>query len=150
MPGFDLPVLSNVDLADKQAAVVWLQNHLKYQTLNQRNAMLESLERSCGVSIEGLPLMPTEDIKQLFNLGFGLGTHTVNHPILTHTTESEAVYEIGAAREQLEGIIGGPVDSFAYPNGRPGADFQSKHIQSKQEEESKAVQPSQISYSPPY
>jgi peptidoglycan/xylan/chitin deacetylase (PgdA/CDA1 family) len=128
MPGFDVPVLSNAVLADKQAAVVWLQNHLKYQTLSQRNAMLESLERSCGVGIASLPLMPAADIKQLSNLGFGIGTHTVNHPILTHTTQAEAVYEIGEAREQLEGIIGGRVDSFAYPNGRPGADFQSKHI----------------------
>lgn len=128
MPGFGLGALPSTSLADKQAAVVSLQALLKYQTLNRRNAMLESLENHCGVGIESLPLMPAADIKQLFNMGFGIGTHTVNHPILTHTTQAEAIYEIGATREQLEGIIGGTVDSFAYPNGIPGTDFQAKHI----------------------
>ena len=32
-------------------------------------------------------------------------------------------------REQLTGIVGGPITGFAYPNGRPNADFSRHHVQ---------------------
>ena len=54
--------------------------------------------------------------------------HTTNHPILTTATPGEVIEEIGRSREQLEAVIGGKVDSFAYPNGRPTTDFSPDHV----------------------
>ncbi len=46
-----------------------------------------------------------------------IGSHTVSHPFLTHCGGSWMGREILGSRRQLEGLIGRPVDLFAYPNG---------------------------------
>ena len=50
------------------------------------------------------------------------------HPILDYCNAAEAEREIGGARERLRAIVGGAVDGFAYPNGRPYADFSRLHV----------------------
>lgn len=115
-------------LDEKRFAVTWLQKHLKHQPLERRNSMMQVLESAAGVDSLSLPRMSVDDLREIHNKGFSIGAHTVNHPILTHCTDAEAVNEIGGAREQLEALIRGPVDSFAYPNGRPTVDFLPRHI----------------------
>ncbi len=46
-----------------------------------------------------------------------IGSHTVSHPFLTHCGGSWMGREILGSRRQLEGLIGRPVDLFAYPSG---------------------------------
>lgn len=36
--------------------------------------------------------------------------------------------EIASGREMLEGMIGGRVRLFAYPNGKPGQDYLADHV----------------------
>jgi len=128
VPDFDIPALLTGTLPEKRSAAVWLQSHLKHQPLHLRNAMLAALESACGSDPSCLPLMPLNDLKEIYNKGFAIGAHTINHPILTHTSAAEALFEIGGAREQLQAFVGGPIESFAYPNGRPGVDFLPQHI----------------------
>jgi peptidoglycan/xylan/chitin deacetylase (PgdA/CDA1 family) len=52
-----------------------------------------------------------------------VGAHTVSHPILATLDEAEARREIAGSREALQRWIDAPVDSFAYPNGKPGEDY---------------------------
>lgn len=128
LPEIDVPFLPIGTLEEKRSAVTWLQRHLKHQPLDRRNSMMQVLEAAVGVDPLSLPRMSVNDLREIHNKGFAIGAHTVNHPILTHTTDAEAIYEIGGAREQLEALIRGPVDSFAYPNGRPIVDFLPRHI----------------------
>lgn len=115
-------------LPDKRQAVMRLQDHLKYQPLNLRDAWLDQLEVSCGVKMSSVPVLSASGLRALHNKGLAIGSHTTNHPILTTATPGEVIEEIGRSREQLEAVIGGKVDSFAYPNGRPTTDFSPDHV----------------------
>lgn len=128
LPEIDVPFLPIGTLEEKRSAVAWLQKHLKHQSLERRAGMMQVLESAVDMDPLSLPRMSVDDLREIHSKGFTIGAHTVNHPILTHTTDAEAVYEIGGAREQLEALIRGPVDSFAYPNGRPTVDFLPRHI----------------------
>jgi peptidoglycan/xylan/chitin deacetylase (PgdA/CDA1 family) len=46
-----------------------------------------------------------------------IGSHTVNHPILTKLTHEEMHYEIRESRQWLERRLNKPVEFFCYPNG---------------------------------
>ena len=51
------------------------------------------------------------------------GAHTMTHPILQNETDDESARQIGESIEALAGLIGRPVDTFAYPNGATGLDY---------------------------
>ena len=59
----------------------------------------------------------------------GIGGHTVNHPILASVDAGGARAEIADGKQALEAMIGAPVPLFAYPNGKPGADYRAEHVQ---------------------
>ena len=115
-------------IADKRIAIANLQVRLKYESVAQRDSWLDQLEFGCNVEKSFVSVMSKADLRTLHSKGFAIGSHTTNHPILTRTTSSEAFQEIGRSREQLEAVIGGKVDSFAYPNGRPTTDFSPDHV----------------------
>jgi peptidoglycan/xylan/chitin deacetylase (PgdA/CDA1 family) len=74
----------------------------------------------------GLMLTP-ENILNLQKNGIEIGAHTVTHPILTSLDDETARLEITAGKADLEEITGRPVRLFAYPNGKPGKDFDARH-----------------------
>jgi peptidoglycan/xylan/chitin deacetylase (PgdA/CDA1 family) len=51
-----------------------------------------------------------------------IGAHTVTHPVLSQLSLQGQQQEIGQSKLDLEEMTGGPVRSFAYPNGFP-ADY---------------------------
>lgn len=128
LPGFDTPAMPVRSLLEKRQAASWLQLHLKYQPMNRRMQMLDALEVACTGLAAKLPLLTAESLRDIHSKGFGVGAHSINHPILSHTTEAEAWEEIAGSKEELEHLVGGGVDSFAYPNGKPGVDFLAEHI----------------------
>lgn len=135
MPGsvFDIGIptmgeLSLATLSDRQALVVRLEQELKYLTLVAREQALLRLEATAGVLPEALPRMTEAQLRDLHSQGFGVGGHTINHPILNFCDEQEIVKEVAGVREQLQAIVGGAIAGFAYPNGRPHADFSSRHV----------------------
>jgi peptidoglycan/xylan/chitin deacetylase (PgdA/CDA1 family) len=58
-----------------------------------------------------------------------IGAHTESHPILARASIGAQRAEIVASRRALESWIGRPVSAFAYPNGRPGADFTAETVE---------------------
>jgi len=56
------------------------------------------------------------------------GVHTATHRILTDLAREEWEQEIHEPRRKLEKLLGTPVRSFCFPNGRPGIDFHDDHI----------------------
>jgi peptidoglycan/xylan/chitin deacetylase (PgdA/CDA1 family) len=127
MPSLGQPGLANV--AERQTLVVRLEQELKYLTLSAREPALARLEATAGVRPESLPRMSEAQLRDLHSQGFGVGGHTVNHPILDYCNEAELIEEVAGVREQLTAIVGGPITGFAYPNGRPHADFSRHHIE---------------------
>jgi glycosyltransferase involved in cell wall biosynthesis/peptidoglycan/xylan/chitin deacetylase (PgdA/CDA1 family) len=128
LPGFGLPTLPLRNMQDRCVAVQRLESFLKYQRLDVREGLLARLEAVAAVRVQDVACMAVDDLRALHSKGFGIGAHTVLHPILSLCDAAQAEHEIGAVREELELLVGGAVRSFAYPNGRPVTDFTADHV----------------------
>ena len=123
-----LPAQPVVTIAERVCQVQRLEQELKYLTLHRREQILQQLEAAAGVQAADVPVMSEAQLRDLHSQGFGIGGHTALHPILDYCSAQEVQSEVGAARERLQAIVRGPVNGFAYPNGRPYADFSNLHI----------------------
>lgn len=73
-------------------------------------------------------LSPTE-IRELAASGLvEIGGHTAHHPILARLSVDEQRDEITSDRRALEAWTSTPVRAFAYPNGRPGLDYDADTV----------------------
>jgi len=127
----DHPAFAPLPMAtmpERTAAVLQLERCLKYLTLPARNKLLSAMEALTGATAAQVPVMPVADLRTMHAMGFGIGAHTDDHPILIYCDDASARREIGQTREELSGLIGGAVNSFAYPNGHPFADFSARHV----------------------
>lgn len=101
---------------------------LKYQPQEERHEAMAELERLCGPGYDGPRCFDAEDLKALQAMGMEIGAHSVNHPILACCTEDEAEREIRDSRADIEAVLGPLRMPFAYPNGEPGKDYTSRHV----------------------
>lgn len=53
-----------------------------------------------------------------------IGSHTVNHPILTNCTDAQSLVEISDSKNILSNLLEKEIDTFSYPNG----DFTDREI----------------------
>ena len=106
-------------VADIESIVAWA----KTLNLANRHEVEESIRqrtRQFMPSEHQLDLFSPMTWEQIQTLNPGLitiGSHTVNHPILTTLSVSEQVDEIVASRQLLEQRLGREVNLFCYPNG---------------------------------
>lgn len=124
-----LPTLSFDGAQSRRRSIELLDRFLKYQEPAEKERLLQCLEDHTGSVKAQVPTMSADDLRYLHAKGFGIGGHSVTHPILNRCTPRQAYEEIAGAREQLEHLVGGKVTAFAYPNGLPGKDFGSEHIE---------------------
>jgi peptidoglycan/xylan/chitin deacetylase (PgdA/CDA1 family)/glycosyltransferase involved in cell wall biosynthesis len=124
-----LPALSFASQQDRRQSIDQLDRYLKYQEPADKERLLAELEAHTGGQRQRVPTMSEDDLRHLHARGFGIGGHSVTHPILSRCTPRQAYEEIAGAREQLEALIRGKVTAFAYPNGMPGKDFGPEHIE---------------------
>lgn len=64
------------------------------------------------------PLLSWSQVKELSELGFEFGSHTVTHPDLTTLDPDSTNNEISRSKAAIEDATGKAVKSFAYPFGR--------------------------------
>lgn len=122
-----LPLLTT---ADRRRCIDALLPRIKYLPLIERMNAVHDLQRWCGVS--SLPddlMMSSNLVRSMRRAGMEIGAHTVNHPILSSITATEAEREINDGRRKLESIIDASVNVFAYPNGKPGQDYDASHVE---------------------
>ncbi|MFP4573037.1 MAG: glycosyltransferase [Desulfobacterales bacterium] len=60
-----------------------------------------------------------EELRQMSDNGIEIGSHTLNHPILSKIPSERLADEISASRHILEEKLNKPVYTFSYPNGTP-------------------------------
>lgn len=125
---YRLPPLSMSSLKDKQKALQVLEFHFKYLPLLVRDQFLSQLEEQLAISRAEVPTFSPQQLREISSRGFDIGSHTLEHPILSLCETAKAREEIGVAKEILEGIIKNKVTAFAYPNGHPYDDFGHQHI----------------------
>lgn len=112
----------------RRQAVSGLIGQLKYLPLEQRMIQVGRLVELAGIALPDDLMMTSAQVRQLQRAGMDIGAHTVNHPILAKLVPQQARAEIAEGKQALEAIIGAPVALFAYPNGKPGADYSSEHV----------------------
>ncbi len=121
--------MSREDLRADSAAVDVLLGHLKYRPLHERwDLAVEFYRRVTGMDPPRL-MMTRATVRAVAHAGFDIGAHTVNHPILKTLAPEVARQEIGASRDWITNVVGSPPAAFAYPNGRPGPDYDDTHVQ---------------------
>jgi peptidoglycan/xylan/chitin deacetylase (PgdA/CDA1 family) len=111
--------------ADASKAVL---NRLKRLAPADRNQALEDLERVCGLrpvqeeERERYEFLTWAQAREMASAGVEIGSHTVNHPILTTLDAATLRDELVESKRRVETALGRACVSFAYPNGSP-ADF---------------------------
>ncbi len=87
----------------------------------ERASLLRDVFGRYGVSMSAVTSAVGLSREQLRALGrhplATVGGHTTSHPELARLDESEAFLEISDSKAFLEGVLGVPVDHFAYPFG---------------------------------
>lgn len=90
-----------------------------------RNARLEAIAAGMGVSLPTHAPPKYEacswrELREMADSGLvEIGSHTVNHPILSRVTDQESWKELTVSRAQIEEGTGMKVSSFCFPNGKP-------------------------------
>lgn len=102
------------------------EQFLKLKTVEVRDELIFRLENDLKVDLALVPRITENQILEIHRLGFEIGAHSVNHPILTKCTAPQARAEIVDSKERLESIVAGKIRYFAYPNGR-NTDFDQIH-----------------------
>jgi len=136
---FGLGVHSLATPALRAQAIIALLNKLKYLPLEERQQQVDRLAAHFSVALPGDLMMSDVQVRQLHRSGMTIGAHTVQHPILSRLSPSEARAEIADGKQALERLIDAPVSLFAYPNGRPGTDYEAAHVQMVRELEFEAA-----------
>ena len=65
-----------------------------------------------------LKTLNLEQLLELRDAGFGIGSHSYSHRDLTTLDDQECVHDLTASREVLEDLLHRPVPYLAYPRGR--------------------------------
>ncbi|MFA6004006.1 MAG: polysaccharide deacetylase family protein [Elusimicrobiota bacterium] len=109
--------------ADRIAAYLTVKKALKLLPDSQR---VELVDRICGELLGSqapeypalfAPLAPAQ-IREMAGSGLvEFGAHGCRHAILTALPEADALQELSASKDIVEGLCGCRVDSFSYPNG---------------------------------
>lgn len=125
----DLGIHRIGDTASRVEAYGRILGALKYRPHLARTETARHLARSAGLTDVSDLMMTTPQLKGLCQDGMEIGAHTHSHPILNSLPDDEAEAEIRMGRARLESILGRNISVFAYPNGVPGKDYGSQHVE---------------------
>ncbi|WP_371187662.1 polysaccharide deacetylase family protein [Thalassotalea maritima] len=121
-------VVKLLNIADRRYWITKIINALKYLPVEKRQAIVDKLVADNRVHSKP-KMMNVEEIKALAKLGFDIGAHTHNHPILAAGDIKSSDIEIITSKRILQSILGDVVDTFAYPNGKYEKDFLDTDMQ---------------------
>lgn len=108
----------------KREVILSILPKVKYLPLNERESVVAELTRLiCDTPLPDDLMMTTKQLKELHASGMGIGGHTSRHSILAKLDDSAVFKEIAEGKEFLEATLKDKISLFAYPNGKPGADY---------------------------
>jgi peptidoglycan/xylan/chitin deacetylase (PgdA/CDA1 family) len=113
---------------ERRQAIDALLGKIKYQPLEQRRQVTEEIARAADVQPARDLMLGADGVRALREAGMQIGAHTVTHPILARLTLSEARDEMRESQRFLQDLLKERVGLFAYPNGKPGADYLPEHV----------------------
>jgi len=114
-------------MGNRKSTVERLIGELKYLPIEERLMRCARVLQATRTTLSNDLMMKSDQVRTMADAGMEIGGHTVNHPILSQVGDEIAANEIADGKAELEDMTQKEVTSFAYPNGRPGQDFQDKH-----------------------
>lgn len=66
------------------------------------------------------PFMTWDQLRELHAAGWTVGSHALDHPILSGLSDAESTRQLGESKRMLEDGLGATVDLLAYPYGTAG------------------------------
>lgn len=109
----------------RRQAIHSILSGIKYKDHAERLDCVASIAATTGSALSEDLMMTTAQVKAMREQGMLIGAHTVRHPILARLSETEVATEVGNSKDHLESILREPVTLFAYPNGKPNADYRA-------------------------
>ena len=113
---------------ERRATIDTLLGRFKYLETQEREDRCAAVCGICEASPPEDLMLRSDQLRELRAAGMELGAHTVSHPILARTPDEIARREIADGRDALNAIADAPVALFAYPNGKPGVDYDARHV----------------------
>jgi peptidoglycan/xylan/chitin deacetylase (PgdA/CDA1 family) len=110
-------------LAARREAIHAILSVVKYLEPAHRLDVVAQIARLAGVVLPDDLMMSSSQVRAMRAAGLVIGAHTVNHPILLKLGAEDVTREVRHSRETLQQLLGEPVGLFAYPNGKPGIDY---------------------------
>jgi peptidoglycan/xylan/chitin deacetylase (PgdA/CDA1 family) len=127
LPGGTPPLtLAFRTAAERERARALLMKSLKAMSRAERDQAIQHLEESLRQKDGAEDAAPHADrytfltwgeVVALAQGGASLGSHTVNHPILTSLDDSDRLEEVLESKRAIEQHLGMPCTLFSYPNG---------------------------------
>ena len=114
---------------ERKASAALLTERCKYLQPSARRLMLDRLQHLAKCNLQQHLMLTRDMLGDLLEHRVEIGGHTVTHPILTSLDDATAYQEIADNKRDLERVTGRPMRLFAYPNGKPGIDFDQRHVQ---------------------
>lgn len=118
------------DLPAKKTAIQAILAQLKYRLPEERTEAAEYIRAAsrCAPLPRNI-MLTSEQVAEMSRRGVEIGGHTADHPILARLDDASALRQISSDKERLEMITDKRIESFAYPNGKPGRDYLPKHVE---------------------
>lgn len=91
---------------------------------HEKESLITKIETDLGVDMPksppaGFQAVTWEELAEMHDYGIEIGSHTMNHPILSRISPERSKNEIKTSRTVLEQKLRSPVRTFCYPNGMP-------------------------------
>lgn len=119
--GFNLPLQN-----DQQKALVWkgFSDHCISVSNNEREEFIMKVEAALEVCPPTSPppeysALTWDELCEMHHNGIEIGSHTMNHPILSRIAPDLLDNEITNSKMVIEEHLGSAIKSFCYPNSAP-------------------------------
>jgi len=98
----------------------------------EKNEAIEHLAHAARVEIPALPPlryapMTWADLRRCEQMTMSFGAHTVTHPVLSRTSDTQSRFELAESWSRLRAEATSPVPVWCYPNGQAG-DFGEREM----------------------
>lgn len=124
----DLQPMDLTSWPARRTALESLIARTKYLPMAERQNLVDALAQAARVELPRHLMMSSAELREMRRRGMVIGAHTVQHPILAKLDAPQAQTEIVEGRRALENILDQRIGLFAYPNGKPGADYLPAHV----------------------
>jgi peptidoglycan/xylan/chitin deacetylase (PgdA/CDA1 family) len=107
------------DAASRLRIIDAVCERAKLMPHSEARAWIAELEQQLGApDRQERSVLTWDEVRALRNDGVEIGSHTLDHPVLSRMEPAEAERQIVESRRLLEEHLDSPVTFFAYPNGK--------------------------------